>query len=147
MNDNTQMTGGIDEENIAVSDDNEKVVDLSDVKKKRRPFHYWNVAGREYRLKLNADMICRLEEKYGKSLLSFIDDLPPLPVMLTIIQAALKPWEHGIKYEDVKNLYDKWIEEGNSQTELFTKVILPVFVVSGFFPAEASEKMLSELEI
>ena len=54
--------GGLDEE---VKDQKEetKIVDLDEEKKKRKPFHYWTVGGRDYRLKLKASNIEKLENK------------------------------------------------------------------------------------
>ena len=53
--------GGLDEE---VKDQKEetKIVDLDEEKKKRKPFHYWTVGGRDYRLKLKASNIEKLEK-------------------------------------------------------------------------------------
>ena len=73
-------------------------------------------------MKLKASGIGRLENKYRQNLLNMIDDIPPLSVMLTIIQEAMSPWEHGIDYQDVQKLYDAWIDEGNSQLELYQKI-------------------------
>ena len=57
--------GGLDEE---VKDQKEetKIVDLDEEKKKRKPFHYWTVGGRDYRLKLKASNIEKLENKRQK---------------------------------------------------------------------------------
>ena len=38
----------------------EKVVNLDEEKKKRKPFWYWTVKGRDYRLKLKASTIGKL---------------------------------------------------------------------------------------
>ena len=65
-----------------------------------------------------------------------IDDMPPLSVMLTIIQAAMEPWEHGMDYSDVQKLYDRWTEEGGNQMNCFPGVIIPTMAVSGFFTEE-----------
>ena len=104
-------------------------------KKKRAPFAYWTVGGRDYKLKLSTAVICQLEAKFKANLLSLISnkDLPPLAVMLTIIQGAMKEWEHGIKYEEVQKLFDKYCEEGGSQVELLEEVVLKIYEVSGFF--------------
>ena len=53
--------------------------------------------------------------------------------MLTIIQEAMSPWEHGIDYQDVQKLYDAWIDEGNSQLELYQKIFDPAHGGIGFF--------------
>ena len=105
--------GGLDEE---VKDQKEetKIVDLDEEKKKRKPFHYWTVGGRDYRLKLKASNIEKLENKYKCNVMHLVDDMPALSVMLTIIQAAMLPWEHGVKYDDILNLFDKYVEEGGS---------------------------------
>ncbi len=124
----------------------EKIVNLDEEKKKRQPFAYWNVGSRSFKLKLKAAGIGRLENKYRQNLMNMIDDIPPLSVMLTIIQEAMSPWEHGVDYQDVQKLYDAWIEEGNSQLELYQKILIPLMVVSGFLPEKTAEALLEELE-
>jgi hypothetical protein len=110
-------------------------------KPKRKPFAVWSVGGTEYHLKLTTDGIVALESKTKKNLLSLIDELPPLNVMCGIIQASMQRYHHGIKYNQVKALIDEYIDEGGSQLELFTDVILPIFQVSGFFSVEMAEAM------
>ncbi|MDO4275876.1 MAG: DUF6096 family protein [Eubacteriales bacterium] len=137
--------GGFDEEIREEEVSEKKVVDLNEERKKRKPFHYWTVGGRDYRLKLKASTIGKLENKYRKNILNLIDDIPPLSVMLTIIQAAMDPWEHGIDYTDVQKLYDKWTEEDGNQTDLFSKVIIPLMAVSGFFPEKQAVAIMEEM--
>ncbi|UVY22067.1 MAG: tail assembly chaperone protein [Bacteriophage sp.] len=124
----------------------EKVVNLEEQKKKRQPFAYWNVGGRSFKMKLKASGIGRLENKYRQNLMNMIDDIPPLSVMLTIIQEAMSPWEHGIDYQDAQKLYDAWIDEGNSQLELYQKILIPLMVVSGFLPEKTAASLLEEIE-
>lgn len=132
--------GGLEEMNETTE---EKVVNMEE--KKRSPFHYWTVGGREYRLKLKATTINKLENKYRQNLMNMIDEIPPLSVMLTIIQAAMEPWEHGLSYPKVQNLYDIWTEEGGNQMDLFTKVIIPTMAVSGFFTPEQADLIVEEI--
>ena len=106
----------------------------------------WSVGGTEYHLKLTTDGIVALESKTKKNLLSLIDELPPLNVMCGIIQASMQRYHHGIKYNQVKALIDEYIDEGGSQLELFTDVILPIFQVSGFFSVEMAEAMDETVE-
>ena len=133
--------GGLEEMNETTE---EKVVNMEE--KKRSPFHYWTVGGREYRLKLKATTINKLENKYSQNLMNMIDEIPPLSVMLTIIQAAMEPWEHGLSYPKVQNLYDSWTEEGGNQMDLFTKVIIPTMAVSGFFTPEQADLIAEEIQ-
>ena len=124
----------------------EKVVEMTE-KKERKPFHYWTVNGRDYRLKLKASMINKLENKYRQNILNMLDDIPPLSVMLTIIQAAMEPWEHGLSYTKVQNLYDYWAdEEGGNQTDLYSKIIIPTLAVSGFFTQEQADVLVEEMQ-
>lgn len=113
--------------------------------KKRAPFAYWSVGGRDYRLKLTTAVICQLEDKFKGNLLTLLDGMPPLAVMLTIIQGAMKNWEHGIRFVDVQNLFDKYCEEGGTQLSLMTDVVMPVYSVSGFFSESQQETMDEKL--
>lgn len=137
--------GGLNEVSEKEENTEVKVVNLDDEKKKRKPFHFWTVKGRDYQLKLKASTINKLENKYRQNILNLVDDMPPLSVMLTIIQAAMEPWEHGISYPDVMKLYDVWTEEGGNQTDLFKDIIIPTLVVSGFFPEKQAQSILEEL--
>ena len=135
--------GGLDE---VAENTEDTVVSLEEKKEKRKPFHYWNVKGRDYRLKLKASTINKLENKYHQNIMNMLDDIPPLTVMLTIIQAAMEPWEHGMTFPKIQNLYDIWTdEEGGNQSDLYTKVILPTLSVSGFFTTEQAETLMEEI--
>lgn len=127
--------------------DIEKVPSI-EVVKKRLPFHEWEVGGVAYRLKLNTAMVTALENKYNTSLLNLVsvDGLPPLSVMLTIIQGALSPWRHGMNFNEVQKLYDSWVNEGGNQVELFSKVVMPTLAVSGFFTQTQADAIMESLE-
>lgn len=139
--------GGLEEEKQDM--DEKTMILLEEEKKKRRKaYHYWAVAGQEHRLKLTTGMIEKLENKYRTNIMMLVsnDGLPPLSVMLTILQAAISPWEHGVSYEDVKRLYNKWVEDGGNQMELYTNVLMPTLAVSGFFTANQAEVILGKLD-
>lgn len=53
----------------------EKVVNLDEEKKKRKPFWYWTVKGRDYRLKLKASTISKLENKYRQNIMNLVEDI------------------------------------------------------------------------
>lgn len=84
--------GGLDEVEVKENKTEETVVSLEEKKAKRKPFHYWEVNGRQFRLKLKASTVGKLENKYHKNIMNMLDDIPPLSVMLTIIQAAMEPF-------------------------------------------------------
>lgn len=127
----------------------EKVTSFEEAKKSRKAFHFWPVAGTEHKMKLNTSMITVLENKYRKNIMNVITggDIPPLSVMLTVAQAAISPWEHGITYEKVKKMFDVWLEKDEgSQMKFYTDVILPTMAVSGFFTPEQAESIMNSLE-
>lgn len=145
MNENL---GGLDDVQD-ISGQGENVISAEEFKKKRKVFHFWEVNGTDHKLKLQTSMISKLENKYRRNLLNIVSDdgIPPLSVMLTIIQAALAPWEHGTTYQIVEKLYDTWVEkDGGNQTELLTRVIIPTMAVSGFFTPEQAESIMTSLE-
>lgn len=123
----------------------EKVVVME--KKRRAPFAYWTVGGRDYKLKLTTAVICKLESNFKGNLLNILSNgtVPPLAVMLTIIQGAMQTWEHGIRYVDVQNLFDKYREEGGTQLSLMTDVLMPIYSVSGFFSESQQAAMDDKL--
>lgn len=142
---------GLDNE-LETTEEQESTEELgaasAEKKPKRKPFHVWTVNGTGYKLKLTTRMVEALERKYKNNVLNLIlvDGLPRLSVMLTVIQAAATPWQHGMKYKQVKSIYDQWQDEGGNQQELLAKVIMPTMVVSGFFTEDQESSIMEGLE-
>ncbi|MGL4571981.1 MAG: DUF6096 family protein [Clostridium sp.] len=109
----------------------------------RKQFAIWQVGEEEYKLKLKTSTTCSLEEKLGTSLINVIStgNMPSLTVMLTIAHYAIKDYNSNIKYKDVQDIFDTYIDEGGSQLEFFTKVIMDIYKVSGFFSQTQAEAM------
>lgn len=138
------MLGGLDEEkNVSEEETNKTEVNEE---KKRKAFCYWTVDGRDYRLKLKASNIEKLENKYKCNIMHLVDDMPALSVMLTIVQAAMLPWEHGVKYDDILKLFDKYVDDGGSQIDLYKNVVIPTLAVSGFFTTKMAAEILEETD-
>lgn len=143
--------GGIDDyaDEVIEETESKKIVSLEEERPKRKAFHYWKVGDREYKLKLTTAMIEKVEGKYRTTnLMNLISNegLPALSVMLTIIQAAMSPWEHKLSYAKVQSIYDAYVDDGGNQMELLTKVVMPTLSVSGFFTDRVVESMQKELE-
>lgn len=115
---------------------------------KRKPFVLWTVGGMDYRLKLTASAICKLEQKYKKNLLLLITDagLPPIAVMLTVIQAAMLQYHHKMTNLAVQKVYDQYVDEGGDQNKLMTDVVMPLMGVSGFFTQSQMEVLTEEMK-
>ncbi len=121
----------------------EKVVEMP----KRKAFHIWTVGGVDYKMKLKTSIISRLEEKFGGvNLMLIVSDLPSLKNMLTIAQAAIAPWHHGMKYSDIEDLFDKYVEEGGSQMDFFKDHIMGCMNISGFFTEKQSDSVQRAME-
>lgn len=142
-------TFGMDEEpNIEKEKAEEKIVAMPE--KRKKPFAYWKAGDREYRLKLTTEQICKLEEKYRCNLLTLLlqssGGMPALGIMLTVLQAAMAPWEHGVKYKDIQAAFDKYVEDGGTQLTLFSDVIMQILMVSGFFTENQQEDLTEKME-
>lgn len=141
---------GLDEM-LQTEDKEKKVVAMNQKEEppKRKQFHFWSVAGVDHKLKLTTSMITKLEGKYKTNVINLVmnEGVPPLSVMLTIVQAALIPWEHGTSYKDVEKLFDVWLEQdGGDQQSFFKEVIVPLMAVSGFFTEKQTAEILESLE-
>lgn len=110
--------------------------DVVDMKKK---FATWTVGGEEYKLKLPTAAIVSLEEQYGGNLLKLVTGLPKLKDMIKITHQAMKPYKSEIKESEVYELFDRYIDEGGSQTDFTTDVFFKIYKVSGFFSQRQEE--------
>lgn len=128
--------------------EDQKIVDITSYQPKRRPYCVWEVGGTEYKLRLTGSVIDKLEQKFKANLLNVLaaDGLPPLSVMLTVIQAAMQQHHHGMKYRDVLELFDKYVDEGGDQTKLYTDVVMDLLAVSGFFTPSEEEVLKENLK-
>jgi len=114
---------------------------------KRIPYAVWKVGDEEYKLKLTTSAITKLEQEFKTNLLNILmnQSMPSLFVMLKITHSAMQKFNHGIKEKEVQELFDQYLEDGGSQTEFLTDVILPTFQASGFFSVGMEEKMKDQL--
>lgn len=121
----------------------------SEDKKPREFFAYWKVAGENLKLKLTTPATLELEKKYRKNLISLIgdeDNIPPLTTMLQVIHAAAEPWKHGMKMKHITDYYEKYLQEGGTQLNLYVDVYMKIFMVSGFFSNSMVEDMEDSME-
>lgn len=112
-----------------------------------RPFVIWAVAGKEYRLKLTASWIIKLENQFGKPLMMAVteDGIPAASVVTTLLQAALQKYNHGIKSSDVEKLYDDYMDAGNTIYTLLNDVIYPLMYDAGFFTRAMLDALTTDL--
>lgn len=141
---NTMVVGIDDELEKEASEptaEEEKVVQM------RRPWVTWDVAGTEYKLKLTTSAITKLEQRFNKSLLAAVldDGIPPVSTVVTMLQAALQKYHHGIKSYAVEELLDKYLDTGETQISLLKDVIYPLMADAGFFTAAQINLLTKEI--
>lgn len=96
-----------------------------------------------YKLALSTKAVCQLEKKIGCNPLSIFGTdgatVPTVSVMVLILHASLQKYEHNITEENTFDIFDKWLEAGNTITD-FIKVILDIYNVSGLIHIEDEGK-------
>ena len=115
---------------------------------KRQPYAVWEICGVEYKLKLTAADIVKLEQRYRRNLLLYLTDdgIPAIADMLTVVQAAMRLYHHGMTFLAVQGLYDTYIEEGGDQTSFMADVLMPLLEVSGFFTQSQAEQLTQGMQ-
>ena len=98
----------------------------------------FEVGNHNYKLRLNTRNIIDLEKKLGCNPLAVfglgeVNTLPTITVLITIFHASLQQYNHGITLNDAYDIFDEWINEGNSTTD-FYGVVLDVYKISGLIP-------------
>lgn len=101
------------------------------------------IKGSEYKLRIDSRACVALEKKLGKSPLDVFvaaqnGSLPKLAEVIAILHASLQKYHHGITEDKTYDLYDEYIEDGGTFTDLIP-IVLDVFMVSGFFKNEEEE--------
>jgi hypothetical protein len=94
------------------------------------------VGEKTLKLGMKTRQVVALEKALGKSPLNILMDaqegaLPSIEDMLIILWAALQQYEHGYNMEAVYDLYDEFIEAGNTMMELIP-IVIDVLSVSGY---------------
>ena len=88
------------------------------------------------KLGMKTRQVVALEKALGRSPLNILMDaqegaLPSIEDMLVILWAALQQYEHGYNMEAVYDLYDEFVEAGNTMMELIP-IVIDVLSVSGY---------------
>ena len=103
----------------------------------------FKAGNRTYKLRLTTHGIVSLEKALGCNPLQIFmgideDILPKVSDMMLVLHQMLQPYEHGLKMEDVYEIYDAFIEDGNTIWDL-VPIIIEVFQDAGFLPKEEAD--------
>ena len=104
----------------------------------------FEAGSKAYKLRLNTRNTVALEKVLGCNPLHIFDTtgerLPSVTVMVAILHASLQQYQHGIGMNDAYDIFDDYINDGNSIDD-FVYVILDIYRASGIIPKEVeSEK-------
>ena len=92
-----------------------------------------NAGNKQYKLRLNTRAIVALEKQLGRNPLSIFGNgerIPTITEMVAILHASLQAYEHGISLLDAQDIFDDYLEDGNTVTD-FIPVIIELYKVSG----------------
>ncbi len=98
----------------------------------------------EYTLRLTTKGCVSCEKRLGKNPLNVFMEanenrLPKISDLMVILHECLLPANHGIKLEDVYDLYDDFCADGKSLMDLID-LLVQVFTDAGFLPKEEDGK-------
>ena len=94
------------------------------------------INGEIYKLKLNTRASVQLEKSLGYNPITMLMDIdsgkmPKLMDVLLILQACLQTYHHGYTLDKTMDLFDKYVEDGNSMFDLIP-LFIEVFQQSGY---------------
>lgn len=93
----------------------------------------FTAGNKEYKLRLTTRATITLEKTLGCNPLSIFgngDTIPTVTTMVTILHASMQNMNHGITLLDAYNIFDEWLEDGNTVTD-FLPIIIDIYKVSG----------------
>lgn len=102
----------------------------------------FTAGNKDYKLRLNTRNTVALEKSIGNNPLAIFgngETLPTITVMVNVLHCSLQQYQHNISLNDAYDIFDKYLEDGNSITD-FVKVILEIYKVSGLIPDGVEEK-------
>ncbi|MBP3922077.1 MAG: hypothetical protein J6D27_03840 [Ruminiclostridium sp.] len=108
------------------------------------PYTILKIKDKEYRLKITAANAIELEKKLGKSLVDGMTDFDKVGTLTAYLSASLKAYENIDG--DVTELYDDYINEGGSMSQL-SDVLVEVLIVSGFLQRPQIDALRAQMEL
>lgn len=98
----------------------------------------FTAGGAEYKCRLNAKACVDLEKRLGKNPINIFSEIqktnqiPLLEDMIAILHASLQTLEHSISLDKTYEIYDAFVDDGNTLQDLMP-ILIEIFKVSGFF--------------
>lgn len=102
----------------------------------------WTVGEKTYKLRLGAKQVADLEKRLGGasplSIFAGVEDnqMPQLNKVLLVLHASLVKYQHGLKEEDIYDIYDEYVEKENKSLTDLIPVLVEVFKSAGLIPKD-----------
>ncbi len=96
-------------------------------------YYDFTAGDKTYKLRINTRNTVELEKRLGCNPLAIFgagDRIPTVTEMVYILNASLQQLNHGITLNDAYDIFDAWLDDGNTATDFIT-VILDIYRVSG----------------
>lgn len=91
-----------------------------------------------YKLRLSIRATVALEKQLGKNPLMIFGDgdtIPTINTMCIILHAALQQYQHGITLDKAYDIFEAWLNDGNTAVD-FLPIIIDIYKVSGIIKQE-----------
>lgn len=102
----------------------------------------FTAGGKEYKLRMNIRNTVALEKVLGCNPLMIFgtgDRIPTITEMINILHFSLQQYQHGITLNDTQDIFEAWLEDGNTPTD-FIQVIIDIYKVSGIIANDKAEE-------
>lgn len=103
----------------------------------------FTAGNKDYKLRLNVRNTVMLEKQLGCNPLAIFGDgntIPTITVMVNVLYASLQQYHHGISLNDAYEIFDAYLEDGNTAVD-FIQTIVDLYKVSGLIKTDGiSEK-------
>lgn len=109
-------------------------------------YYEFKVKDKTYKLKLRTRDIIEVEKRLGCTVLMVFgaefNKIPTLETCAVIIHASMQKYEHNIKYNDVLDIIDEYLEDHT--TPELVEVLIGIYSSSGIIPKPEEEKELDD---
>jgi hypothetical protein len=105
-------------------------------------YYDFEAGAKAYKLRLNTRNVVALEKALGCNPLAVFGDgesLPTVTNLVAVLWASLQQYQHGITMNDAYEIFDNYLNDGNSVTD-FVAIVLEIYKVSGLTPKAATEE-------
>lgn len=96
-------------------------------------YYEFEAGNKTYKLRLNTRNIVSLEKALGCNPLGIFGNgerIPTVTEMVNVLHYSLQQYNHGINLNDAYDIFDAYIDDGNSATDFIT-VIVEIYKTSG----------------